>query len=324
MGICFMIYFICGFIVFLFKSTYSLSLRWLQFIFQKHFSLLVSNGMRSIRIKDWSDLNPGEMFDDLILPEIPNGTKKKSSLQKIGVGLFSCQEYTRLSGWWNLHISTNSLSSIQSFINAWDFVLVVEFPPILSISRFNIFIWPRFILMYDINIKFKVIIIWTIYIAQINHESIDLNVYYNVSIIRICTYFMYVNGWPFWNKIRAPLELLVPCAKYIVPDHFGLHICSLYNVECISCKIIISQSFVSSQENNSSLLILCPNHLVLKDTILIKAIKTYYNSHYVHGYFYISNKITIPVSIVVWSGHTPTFTQTTNGQHTYIHPHTLR
>ena len=125
------------FIVFLIKSTYSFSLRWLQFIFQKPFPLLVSNGMRSIRIKEWSDLNPGEMFDDLILPEIPNDTKKKSSLQKIGVGLFLCQEYTRLSGWWNLHISTNSVSSIQSFINAWDFALVVEFPPFLSISKFN-------------------------------------------------------------------------------------------------------------------------------------------------------------------------------------------
>ena len=36
------------FIVFLIKSTYSFSLRWLQFIFQKPFPLLVSNGMRSI------------------------------------------------------------------------------------------------------------------------------------------------------------------------------------------------------------------------------------------------------------------------------------
>ena len=68
------------FIVFLIKSTYSFSLRWLQFIFQKPFPLLVSNGMRSIRIREWSDLNPGKMFDDLILPEM---TKRSNSLLAI-------------------------------------------------------------------------------------------------------------------------------------------------------------------------------------------------------------------------------------------------
>ena len=140
------------------------------------------------------------------------------------------------------------------------------------------------------------------------------------SVHTLCTLI----GWPFWNKIHAPLELLVPCAKYMVPDHSDLHICSLFDVVCVSCKNIILQSFISSQENNSSLLILSPSPLVLKDTILIITIKTYYKNHQVHGHFYISNKNMIPVSLVVWSGHTPTFTQTTNGQHTYIHPHTLR
>ena len=167
--------------------------------------------------------------------------RKKSSLQKIGVGFFLCQGYTRLSGWWNLHISTNSVLSIQSFINGWDFVLVVEFPPfcvniqiwylVKVTTYYPIVIWQRFYLMYDINIKSRVIIIWTIYIAQSNPESIDLNVYYNVSTIGICTYFMYINRLTFLEENTCKVHGTRPLLT--------LHICSLYDFVCVSCKITI-------------------------------------------------------------------------------------
>ena len=153
--------------------------------------------------------------------------------------------------------------------------------------------------------------------------SISMSIIMYLPLGSVHTWCTFI-GWPFCTKTHTPLELLVPCAKYMVPGHSDRHYGSVSIVVCVSCKSIILQSFIFSHANSSSLLYLSPSPLVLKDTILIIFIKAYYKNHHAYGQFYTNNRITIPVSMPFWSGYTPTHTQTTSGQKTFTHPHTLK
>ena len=110
-------------IVFFISVTNSNSFKWLQLSFQNPFPLSLTIGMKLTLIKEWSDLYPGEMFEDIIFSVMPYETRKKSNRQKIGDGLFLYQVYTCESGCCNRQMSTRSVSSIQFFTRVCDFII---------------------------------------------------------------------------------------------------------------------------------------------------------------------------------------------------------
>ena len=114
--------------------VYSKSLKWLQLSFQNPLPIGLRNGLNIRETNKWSDLYPGWISDLIIFFCNTIGTRKKSSLQNTGDGFLLHQVYLRLSGCWNLQMSTSSVSSIQLFINICDFLLVFMVPLFLSVS----------------------------------------------------------------------------------------------------------------------------------------------------------------------------------------------
>ena len=88
--------------------------------------------------------------------------------------------------------------------------------------------------------------------------SISMSIIMYLSLGSVHTWCTFMD-WPFRTKTHTPLELLVPCAKYMVPGHSDRHNGSVSIVVCVPCKSIILQSFIFSHSNIFNLLYLSPS-----------------------------------------------------------------
>ena len=182
----------------------------------------------------------------------------------------------RLSGCWNLQVSTSSVSFFQLFINICDFLLVFMVPLCfvdqyvedeIEISSCDfIVIWQWLNVLNYFNIK-SALSSFVPYILQ----RVNLRPLISASIITYlpsssCIDLHTVNGRDLWININVLFELLVPWEKNNIPSHACLQTYSDAEIVCVSCKNINLASLSSSHVKTSFRLIMFLNPLVFKVT----------------------------------------------------------